>query len=87
MDFVLFIVFMTLFCIITFSLFEHTGGLSHLATTVQSSKINFSIIPCIGSKTFNAFIVFILVQWWSASILDYPDMNGQKLMATNSSND
>jgi SSS family solute:Na+ symporter len=87
MDFVLFIVFMTLFCIITISLFEHTGGLSHLATTVQSSKINLNIVPSIGSKTFNAFIVFILVQWWSASILDYPDMNGQKLMATNSSND
>ena len=86
-DFVLFIVFMTLFCIISFSLFNHTGGVSHLAATVQSSKINFSIIPSIGSKTFNAFIVFILVQWWSASILDYPDMNGQKLMATNSSND
>ena len=87
MDFVLFIVFLTLFCIITFNLYENTGGLSHLANTVQSSKINFSIIPSIGSKTFNAFIVFILVQWWSASILDYPDMNGQKLMATNSSND
>ncbi len=87
MDFVLFILFMTLFCIITFSLFEHTGGLSHLANTVQSSKINFSIIPSVGSKTFNAFIIFILVQWWSASILDYPDINGQKLMATNSSND
>ena len=86
-DFVLFIVFMTLFCIITACLFEHTGGLSHLASTVQSSKINFNIVPSIGSKTFNAFIVFILVQWWSASILDYPDMNGQKLMATNSSND
>ncbi|MFZ4679767.1 MAG: sodium:solute symporter family transporter [Flavobacterium sp.] len=87
MDFVLFIVFMTLFCIITFNLFENIGGLSHLAITVKSSKINFSIIPSIGSKTFNAFIIFILVQWWSASILDYPDMNGQKLMATNSNND
>jgi Na+/proline symporter len=87
MDFVLFIVFITLFCIITFNLFENVGGLWHLANTVQSSKINFSIIPSIGSKTFNAFIIFILVQWWSASILDYPDMNGQKLMATNSSND
>ncbi|NBU81194.1 MAG: hypothetical protein EBS55_06070 [Flavobacteriaceae bacterium] len=87
MDFVLFIVFMTLFFIISYSLFNHTGGVSHLAATVQSSKINFSIIPSTGSKTFNAFIVFIMVQWWSASILDYPDMNGQKLMATNSSND
>ena len=86
-DFILFILFMTFFCIITVSLFEHTGGLSHLATTIQSSKINFSIIPSIGSKTFNAFVVFVLVQWWSASLLDYPDMNGQKLMATNSSKD
>lgn len=86
-DFVFFIVFMSLFCLLTISLFNHTGGLSHLATTVQSSKINFSIIPSIGSKTFNAFLVFILVQWWSASVLDYPDMNGQKLMAANSSND
>ena len=87
MDFVFFIVFITLFSIITFTLFDHTGGLSHLAPTVQSSKINFSIIPSIGSKTFNAFVVFVLVQWWSASILDYPDMNGQKLMAANSSKD
>ena len=86
-DFILFIIFMTFFCIITVNLFEHTGGLSHLATTIQSSKINFSIIPSIGSKTFNAFVVFVLVQWWSASLLDYPDMNGQKLMATNSSKD
>jgi Na+/proline symporter len=41
----------------------------------------------VGSKTFTAFIVFILVQWWSASILDYPDMNGQKLMASKSGKD
>jgi Na+/proline symporter len=40
-----------------------------------------------GSKSFNAFLVFMLVQWWSASILDYPDMNGQKLMASNNGND
>ncbi len=86
-DFILFIIFMTFLCIITVNLFEQTGGLSHLATTIQSSKINFSIIPSIGSKTFNAFVVFVLVQWWSASLLDYPDMNGQKLMATNSSKD
>ena len=87
LDFVLFIIFIVLFLIIMFSLLLNTGGLSHLATTVQSSKNNFNIIPLIGSKTFNAFIVFVLVQWWSASILDYPDMNGQKLMATNSSKD
>ena len=87
LDFVLFIVFILLFLIIFVSLLLNTGGLSHLETTVQSSKNNFDIIPSLGSKTFNAFIVFVLVQWWSASILDYPDMNGQKLMATNSSKD
>jgi Na+/proline symporter len=87
LDFVLFIVFIVLFLIIIVSLFLNTGGLFHLSATLQSSKINFELIPSIGSKTFNAFIVFVLVQWWSASILDYPDMNGQKLMATNTSKD
>ena len=81
-DFVLFIVFIILFLIIIINLYGNTGGLYHLATTLRTKESNFSILPSIGSKTFNAFIVFILVQWWSASILDYPDMNGQKLMAT-----
>ena len=87
MDFVLFIVFILSFLTISISLFQNTGGLIHLASTIQSSKTNFNIIPSIGTKTFNAFIVFMLVQWWSASILDYPDMNGQKLMATQTSKD
>ena len=87
LDFILFIVFILLFLIIFVSLLLNMGGLSHLAATVQASKNNFDIIPPVGSKTFNAFIVFVLVQWWSASLLDYPDMNGQKLMATNSSKD
>ena len=86
-DFVLFVIFILLFLIVFISLLLNTGGLSHLVTTIQSSKYNFDVIPSIGSKTFNAFIVFVLVQWWSASILDYPDMNGQKLMATNTSKD
>jgi SSS family solute:Na+ symporter len=84
-DFVLFIVFILSFLIISISLFQNTGGLIHLATTIKSSSIHFDIIPSMGSKTFNAFIVFMMVQWWSASILDYPDMNGQKLMASNTS--
>jgi Na+/proline symporter len=61
--------------------------LYHLATTLKTQKSSFGVIPSIGSKTFNAFIVFVFVQWWSASILDYPDMNGQKLMATKNSAD
>jgi Na+/proline symporter len=87
LDFFLFIVFIVLFLFIFVSLLLNTGGLSNLATTISSSKSNLNIIPSIGTKTFNAFIVFVLVQWWSAAILDYPDMNGQKLMATNTSKD
>jgi SSS family solute:Na+ symporter len=86
-DFILFLVFILLFTILISTLFYYTGGLTHLSETVISKKYNFSIIPSWGSKTFNAFIVFVLVQWWSASILDYPDMNGQKLMATNNTSD
>ncbi|WP_264520659.1 sodium:solute symporter family transporter [Flavobacterium sp. N1994] len=87
LDFILFILFSFIFGAVVIGLFQNTGGLSHLTTTLQASKINVTIIPSVGSTTFNAFLVFILVQWWSASLLDYPDMNGQKLMATHSSND
>ena len=87
MDFVLFLIFIILFSILIISLYSATGGVSNLSKTVQSSRYNFTIIPTIGSKTFNAFIVFVTVQWWSASLLDYPDMNGQKLMASNNSKD
>lgn len=85
MDFILYIIFIILFTIIILNLFYLTGGLTNLSNTVRSSKFNFTIIPSLGSKTFNAFLVFISVQWWSANLLDYPDMNGQKLMASKSS--
>lgn len=87
MDFVLFVIFIILFCVLLFSLYNATGGLNKLSKIINSSKINFNILPTFGSKAFNAFIVYIAVQWWSASLLDYPDMNGQKLMATNNSKD
>lgn len=79
--------FLVLFLFIIINLYKNTGGLYHLATTLKTQKSSFGVIPSIGSKTFNAFIVFVFVQWWSASILDYPDMNGQKLMATKNSAD
>ncbi len=85
MDFVLFVLFMVLFAIIFITLVDATGGLGHLSATVKATKPSFAIIPSLGSKTFSAFLVFVLVQWWSASLLDYPDMNGQKLMASSSS--
>ncbi len=87
MDFVLFIIFIILFCILIISLYNATGGLQKLSKIINSSKFNFNIIPTFGTKTFNAFIVYVTVQWWSASLLDYPDMNGQKLMASNNGKD
>jgi Na+/proline symporter len=81
MDFILFIVFIVLFLIIIYALYNATGGFSNLSNTMQINKYKFQLLPKLGSKAFAAFIIFIGVQWWSASILDYPDMNGQKLMA------
>ena len=81
MDFILFVVFIFLFLIIVFVLYNATGGFSNLASTMQINKYKFHLFPKLGSKSFAGFLIFVGVQWWSASILDYPDMNGQKLMA------
>jgi Na+/proline symporter len=85
MDFGLFLLFILLFAILFCTLVHVTGGFGHLATTVKACKPSFTIIPSIGNKNFSAFLVFVLVQWWSATLLDYPDMNGQKLMASTTS--
>lgn len=87
MDFILFFLFIIIGVILFINLYSNTGGLYHLSNQLKTKGYNFSIIPSIGSKSFNAFLVFIMVQWWSASILDYPDMNGQKLMASRGSKD
>ncbi|WP_297868118.1 hypothetical protein [uncultured Flavobacterium sp.] len=87
MDFILFFLFIIIGVILFINLYSNTGGLYHLSNQLKTKGYNFSIIPSIGSKGFNAFLIFIMVQWWSASILDYPDMNGQKLMASRGSND
>jgi Na+/proline symporter len=87
MDFILFVVFIGIFSIIIFVLFNATGGLSHLSNTMQINAHKFELLPKLGSKSFAAFLIFVGVQWWSASILDYPDMNGQKLMATANTRD
>ena len=81
MDFILIVVFIFLFLIIVFALYKATGGLSHLSRTMQINAYKIELLPKLGSKSFAAFLIFIGVQWWSASILDYPDMNGQKFMA------
>lgn len=87
MDFLLFLCFILIASGLFIALYSNTGGLNQLSSVLKTPKYNFTIIPTIGSKTFNAFLVFLFVQWWSASILDYPDMNGQKLMASKGSND
>jgi SSS family solute:Na+ symporter len=81
-DFYLFSIFIILFLILFFSLCFYTNGLSNLSTTIKSKNNGLQILPAISSNALNAFLVFISVQWWSASILDYPDMNGQKLMSS-----
>lgn len=85
-DFILFIVFIACFLIVFVTIYLNIDGLNNLAE-ISKTKEDLQILPSIGSSTLNAFLVFILVQWWSAGILDYPDMNGQKLMASNSIND
>lgn len=87
MDFILFFLFLIIGVILFVNLYSNTGGLFHLSNQLKTKGYNFSIIPSIGSKGFNDFLIFIVVQWWSASILDYPDMNGQKLMASKGGND
>jgi Na+/proline symporter len=82
MDFILFVIFIFLFLIIVYFLYSATGGFSHLSKAMQVGAKKIELLPKFGSKGFAAFLIFIGIQWWSASILDYPDMNGQKLMAS-----
>ena len=85
-DFVLFIVFIVSFLIVFIAIFLNVDGLDNVAVILKT-KEQLQILPSISSTTINAFLIFILVQWWSATILDYPDMNGQKLMASKSIKD
>lgn len=87
MDLALFIIFVLIFIFLFSYILNATGGLSHLSKSIVSSKVNHSIFPSFGTKAFNAFLIFITVQWWSAALLDYPDMNGQKLMASKNNHD
>ncbi|MEY3498965.1 MAG: hypothetical protein RL308_634 [Bacteroidota bacterium] len=86
-DFIMFFVFIVLFLIIIFTLYNATGGFFHLSHSMQVNTHKINLLPKIGSKSFAAFLIFVSVQWWSASILDYPDMNGQKLMAVSKTKD
>ena len=87
LDFMLFLLFIILFISFITIIYTKIGGISVLANEIKHYPTKIALFPNWGSVAFNGFIVFISVQWWSASILDYPDMNGQKLMITKSSKD
>ncbi len=86
-DFVLLFVFILILALILPQIFIGAGGLSHIQESIASTNLNFQLFPSIGSIAFNNFLVFICLYWWSASILDMPDMKAQKLMTTRSSGD
>lgn len=86
-DFISLIIFVISFSIILFLLFKSYGNILDLNEKINLSNLNFNLFPIKGSAAFTGFLVFISVQWWSASIIDMPDMNGQKLMAANNINE
>ena len=83
-DFILFFLFIALFILFLVVIYSKIGGLSVLADKIYQYPIKIDLFPKLGTTAFNGFIVFITVQWWSASLLDYADMNGQKLLASKS---
>jgi hypothetical protein len=80
-------VFIVILALILPQIFIGAGGLGHIQESIANTNLNFQLFPSIGSIAFNNFLVFIGLYWWSASILDMPDMTAQKLMATRSSGD
>ncbi len=80
-DFVFFIIFIASLVFILFSLNNSLGSYVDISNAISSSKLSFKLFPDVKSTGFSAFLVFILIQWWSANIIDLPSMTGQKLMA------
>jgi Na+/proline symporter len=72
---------------LTILIIYNSHGISNFLNTINATAKSLTIIPKTNSVSFTNFLVFICVQWWSASILDYPDMNGQKLLASKSMRD
>jgi Na+/proline symporter len=83
-DFAYFLLFILSLAVILVSLNKNLGSLADISHAVNSSNINFSLFPQRGTEGFSAFLVFVLLQWWSANIIDLPSMTGQKLMAAQS---
>ncbi|MEN9323634.1 MAG: hypothetical protein RL699_1414 [Bacteroidota bacterium] len=81
-DFWLFVLFIFLLTLLGLLLFSQIDLFSGISNKITQQKL--SLFPTVGSSAFPVFLGYIFVQWWSASILDFPDMNGQKLMAAQS---
>lgn len=86
-DFLYFIFFLVLFTITLIGIVNSLGGISKILFVVKTTTTQFSIVPSLDSPMFSQFLLFIFIQWWSALIIDYPDQNGQKLMASKSMTD
>ena len=86
-DFLYFILFLVIFTITLIGIVNSLGGISKILFLVKTTTTQFSIVPSVGSPMFSQFLLFIFIQWWSALIIDYPDQNGQKLMASKSMTD
>ncbi|MGD9492123.1 MAG: hypothetical protein AB7V36_02080 [Bacteroidales bacterium] len=87
LDFIFLIIFATLFIVVMSALISDAGGMVHVGNTIANAGIDFSLFPETGTQAFNAFLVFVLLQWWMASICDMPDMSGQKMMSAKSPKD
>jgi Na+/proline symporter len=82
LDFIYLVVFVICLILIYFFLFRNLGNISDLNHIVSSQTNGIKLFPTTGTAAFNSFLIFVLLQWWSASIIDFPDINGQKLMAS-----
>lgn len=80
-DFILFISFITVLGVLLFLLYMQLG-IPSLGASIKQQQLQ--LFPKTGTVAFSVFLGYVMVQWWSASILDFPDMNGQKLLAASS---
>lgn len=81
LDFYLLLIFSALLVFIIIRLFNTLGSLEDIQAVIETSDLSFSLFPESGTNAFNAFLVFVFIQWWAAIIVDMPNSEGQKLMA------
>jgi len=86
LDVIYLIFFLVSLAIIIFYLTKNLGDFISISEIVKSHDYNFNLIPKTGTIAFGSFLVFVLIQWWSAGIIDMPDINGQKLMSAKNIN-